>query len=80
MSHFFAVKLRMTHIYIHIFFHSEERRKYYKHMMKSKRNPKEYLSMIVDGMDQAKTNLPHFVEMSKTVGSMWRLKVHVTGN
>ena len=49
-------------------------------MMKCKRNPKEYLSMIVDGMDQAKTNLPHFIEMSKTVGSMERLKVHVTCN
>ena len=27
--------------------------------------PKKYLSLIVDGMDQAQTNIPHFTSISK---------------
>ena len=62
------------------YLNSEERQKYYKHITKARRSPKSYISLIIDGMDQAKTNLPHFVELSKTAGAMWKLKVHVTGN
>ena len=40
--------------------HRTEREKYYKHGEKAKRNPKKYLSITIDGMDQAKHNLPHF--------------------
>jgi hypothetical protein len=35
-----------------------ERQKYYKHRRKARANPDKYLSLIVDGMDQAKTKVP----------------------
>ena len=39
--------------------HRTEREKYYKLGEKAKRNPEKYLSITMDGMDQAKHNLPH---------------------
>ncbi|XP_066304363.1 uncharacterized protein [Branchiostoma lanceolatum] len=46
----------------------EERASYYRRREAAKRNPDQYLSLIVDGMDQAKTFLPHFVgDKSKTL-------------
>lgn len=35
--------------------------------------------MIIDGMDQAKTMLPHFLYNSKFSSTMWKLKVHLIG-
>ncbi len=61
------------------FFFSAERRKYYKHTEKAKRHPSRYLSIIIDGMDQSKTFVPHFVRVSKSVSSLWKLKTHITG-
>ena len=35
--------------------------------------------MIIDGMDQSKTNLPHTKLISKSTSSLWRLRTHITG-
>jgi hypothetical protein len=40
---------------------SSERKKLYKHWKTCYDYPKKYLGMIIDGMDQKKTLLPHFV-------------------
>ncbi|XP_071958009.1 uncharacterized protein [Antedon mediterranea] len=56
-----------------------ERRKYYKHMQKARQNPNKYLSIIIDGMDQSKTDLPSFACESKETSKMWKLATHVTG-
>lgn len=37
------------------------------------------MSIIIDGMDQSKTFVPHFVQVSKFVSSIWKLRTHVTG-
>ena len=58
---------------------SSERRKYYKHSEKARRNPTKYLSIIIDGMDQSKTDLPHFSRKAKAVTGMTLLKTHLTG-
>lgn len=47
----------------HLDFVVQERRKYYKHRRKAASDPishpnKEYMSLIIDGMDQAKTQVP----------------------
>ena len=60
-----------NHFYI---FSRTERNKYYKHNNEARVNPKQFLSLIIDGMDQAKHNLPHFTTSTK-VKSM--LLVHV---
>jgi hypothetical protein len=56
--------------------------KYYKHRRKSKsvsRNERGWLSIIVDGMDQAKTQLPNPGRMPKTLDACEAVKFHVTG-
>lgn len=35
--------------------------------------------MIVDGMDQNKTNLPAFVRVTKSCQNLWCLRTHLTG-
>jgi len=56
-----------------------ERRKYHSHREKSRSSPDKYLTIIVDGMDQSKTNLPNTKLISKSTSSLWRLRTHVTG-
>ncbi|XP_076090729.1 uncharacterized protein LOC143062813 isoform X2 [Mytilus galloprovincialis] len=55
------------------------REKYYKHRTKSQENPQQYLSLIIDNMDQSKTNLPRFPFVSKADNSLTKLHHHVTG-
>ena len=59
--------------------YSNERLKYHSHREKARSSPDKYLTMIVDGMDQAKTNLPNTKLISKSTSSLWRLRTHVTG-
>ena len=35
--------------------------------------------MIIDGMDQAMTNLPNTKIIAKSTSALWRLRTHVTG-
>lgn len=35
--------------------------------------------MIIDGMDQNKTNLPHFARVTKATQNLWTLRTHLTG-
>ena len=56
-----------------------ERKKYHSHREKSRASPDKYLTIIVDGMDQSKTNLPNTKLISKSTSSLWRLRTHVTG-
>ena len=54
---------------------SKERQYYYKHRELAKRNKRDCLSLIIDGMDQSKTNLPHFTRERKSASSLWRLRL-----
>ncbi|XP_068687066.1 uncharacterized protein [Montipora foliosa] len=57
-----------------------ERKKYYKHQKKAEKRPDKYLSLIIDGMDQSKTHLPHWIQKSKLDGDCnGFMKTHVTG-
>ncbi|CAH1248680.1 Hypp8349 [Branchiostoma lanceolatum] len=57
-----------------------ERAVYYQRREVSRKEPDKYLSLIVDGMDQAKTFLPHFVgDKSKDLTTVDQMKVHVSG-
>lgn len=55
------------------------REKYYKHIKKAKDNPQKYCSIIVDNMDQAKTNLPRLPSYHKGDVNLTRIHHHVTG-
>lgn len=57
----------------------QEREKYAKHRNKSQKYPSKYLSLIMDGMDQQKTDLPHIISNPKSMAGCYTLETHVTG-
>lgn len=57
----------------------DEREKYAKHRHKAEKYPSKYLSLIIDGMDQEKTNIPHILSNPKSMAGAYTLETHVTG-
>ena len=37
------------------------------------------MTIIIDGMDQSKTNLPHLTQNMKSTQNLWKLRTHLTG-
>ena len=66
-------------MYMYICVSRNEREKYAKHRHKSERNPSKYLSIIIDGMDQEKTNIPHIISKPKLMAGAATLETHITG-
>ena len=56
-----------------------EREKYAKHRHKAEKYPTKYMSIIIDGMDQDKTNIPHLISIPKAVAGNYTLQTHITG-
>ena len=56
-----------------------ERKKYHSHREKSRSSHEKFLTIIVDGMDQSKTNLPNTKLISKSTSALWHLCTHVMG-
>ena len=56
-----------------------ERKKYHSHREKARKDPEKYMAIIIDGMDQSKTNLPNISHISKSLSSLWHLRTHITG-
>lgn len=50
-----------------------------KHRHKAEKYPTKYLSIIIDGMDQSKTNIPHIISNPKVLAGSHTLETHVTG-
>ncbi|XP_078603146.1 uncharacterized protein LOC144877116 [Branchiostoma floridae x Branchiostoma japonicum] len=57
-----------------------ERETYYERRARAESRRRDYLSLILDGMDQSKSNLPHFKGWTepKSAGNA-RLDTHITG-
>ena len=68
----------MYNIYILKLFRTE-REKYAKHRQKAEKYPHKYFSLIVDGMDQEKTNIPHITSRPKCLAGGYTLETHITG-
>ena len=56
-----------------------ERMKLAKHREKCYKNPEKYLGICIDGMDQKKTELPHFLRIPKNMDEKYFIAVHVVG-
>ena len=56
-----------------------ERTKLAKHREKCYKNPEKYLGICIDGMDQKKTELPHFLRIPKNMDEKYFIAVHVVG-
>jgi hypothetical protein len=65
----------------HLEMQEAERQRLAKHRQKARHNPTKYTSVIVDGMDQSKTILPHFRRVPKDskIKEGNFVKVHVVG-
>ncbi|XP_061164113.1 uncharacterized protein LOC133195610 [Saccostrea echinata] len=64
----------------HLHRQMKEKSAYYRRKTVSRRRPDRYISLIIDGMDQSKTNIPHFKgRPSKEFAATRQLNVHVTG-
>lgn len=50
-----------------------------KHRHKAEKSSQKYLSVIIDGMDQSKTNIPHIISNPKVLAGSQTLETHVTG-
>ncbi|KXJ05596.1 hypothetical protein AC249_AIPGENE17471, partial [Exaiptasia diaphana] len=71
---------RMTNMRkVHLLRQMAERRNYYMHGIKARLEPNRYLSMMLDGMDQNKTRIPHFSQTTKIDDGLGKLKTHITG-
>ena len=58
---------------------SNERQKLYKHRKKCYDAPHKYMGLIIDGMDQKKTLLPHFVRVPKNLKEENFIQFHLVG-
>ena len=66
-------------MHAHTCFDRCERRKYYHHREKSRNDSVKYLTIIIDGMDQNKTNVPNVCQQTKSTQNLWRVRTHLTG-
>ena len=56
-----------------------EQDKWEKHRKKCEKNPTASLAIIIDGMDQSKTDIPHFVRKPKDANENLFLRIHLVG-
>ena len=71
---------QLTDIIIHINLYRQERQRYYSNRQRDVEKPREVLSIIIDGIDQNKTNVLHMIRTPKTCQNLWSLRTHLTGN
>lgn len=57
----------------------KERERYYSHRSKARSNPEKCVTIIIDGMDQSKSNLPNTKLIAKSTSNLWKLRTHITG-
>ena len=68
------------HVYAFFFYlYRQERKKYYHHREKSRAHPEKYLTIIIDGMDQSKTNVPLLLKEPKSAQHLYWLRTHLSG-
>ena len=56
-----------------------ERSKAMRHNQKAHQSLEKYMCIIIDGMDQKKTFLPHFQRMPKDIGDEFLVQIHLVG-
>jgi hypothetical protein len=56
-----------------------EKLMYYSNRARARKWPHLYLSVIIDGADQSKHDMPHFKDMSHMTNELRRIKMHLYG-
>ena len=57
----------------------EERESYYRRRLLAQREPARYMSVIIDGADQAAYGLPHYRLKNKTLDGALKIPLHLMG-
>ena len=70
--------IKLNFVFVAIL-HRRERKKYQSHREKSCSTPHKSCTIIIDGMDQSKTNIPYTKVITKSASNLWKLRTHVTG-
>ena len=52
---------------------------YYSTRARARRPPKMFLSIIIDGADQSKHDMPHFKDIAHLISEIRRIKMHLYG-
>lgn len=73
------ISLHAVHKKLLLHCYREQRQRYYTNRLAGIDKPRETLSLIIDGMDQNKTNIPHFVRLTKSAQNLWTLRTHLSG-
>ena len=68
-----------THIYTYTLIPCRDQRARYHEIRHSAETDHSVISIIIDGMDQSATNLPHQKKISKSTVNLWHLRTHFTG-
>ena len=61
------------------FLYYREQRKRYHSIREKAETDSSIISMIIDGMDQNSTSMPHIKRMKKSDANLWQLRTHLTG-
>ena len=64
---------------VYTFFVYREQRRRYHAIRERAETDRSIMSIILDGMDQNSTNLPHLKRVNKTAANLWHLRTHLTG-
>ena len=56
-----------------------ERRKYHLHRYKARRSHSKYLTIILDGMDQSKADVPNLRRVCKSTANLQKMRTHLVG-
>ena len=53
--------------------------RYYDNRHRARQEPHKYMFIIIDGMDQSKTDLPHLSRKNMSACNMWVMRTHLAG-
>ena len=56
-----------------------EKMMYYSNRARARRSPRMFLSIIIDGADQSKHDMPHFKDIAHLISEIRRIKMHLYG-
>ena len=74
-----AVEMDNMALRLHLKDIENEKMMYYSNRARARKWPDVYLSIIIDGADQSKHDMPHFKDMSHLTNEIHRIKMHLYG-
>ena len=74
-----AIEEDNAELRLHLLDVKAEKLMYYSNRARARRSPHSILSIIIDGADQSKHDMPHFKDCSHLISEIRRIKMHLYG-